>query len=240
MGAAADLADQFGRDSRALLRSLVSPGVMSSVGILLADPLALGFALSGYACYCRKRTAAASILFTAGVLTRETMILFVLSAMLVSIRRKDIGSALKIGLLSSIILVAWEIWLNANIPNGPNALAKNMGLPFEGIFDTVFGWVSGHEAILFSDVLMTLFGASYVLIALRIAWRSERPEISFPLAIWALFTACLSIEVWGKAINGLRVSAPLWILTMLSFDRSITDGESKFPKSTNSTNQDRP
>lgn len=189
LGAVATLARDLGRRFRAVPALLVAPGVAADLRWLCPDVLGAGIAILGLVWWRRRpdRPWPAVALFTLGALTRETLVLVPLAALVHGVIVRRPHRALLPLAVAPVVLGIWVLVVRARIGAWPTEAgsAVRMSLPIVGL---VRG-LAGGSAITAVAALCTLACAAVALV--------RRPD---PLLRVVLLAHLALASVMGEAV----------------------------------------
>jgi hypothetical protein len=170
----------------------------------------------------RERIWLASVLFAAGVLSRETMVAFAAGVFLLwwLERRRALWPIVFTPLGA---MAAWDtyIWFRLQGTHGVGGGIGSFGPPFLGIVEAVRSWIA--EPL---DLLLSLVFIAAVVAIVPLALRSRLP-IAWGALPFAALAIVLSVNVWREPFNSSRALAP--IFTALAFVIMVPHREGKTP-----------
>jgi hypothetical protein len=208
-GSCASLCSEWKLPQVAILLVLLNPGIYLSAQVLTNDVLATGLALAGVALWNRRLEFVAGLVLAAAVLARETSILVSLCLALTALRSHGVRAALSLVLVSCTPYLCWTLWVKLMIPGG-NGL-ENLGLPFVGLYRSVFLWRDA-ASVVFGTVTVLLLG-----VGIFIAWKTDNMFIKLSCLACIGLAALLSTDVWGQPGNTLRALTPLWVFVAIGY-----------------------
>ena len=220
------IAQQSGRHPAWGLLVLVIPGFWQSARMTLPEPLAAGLFLLGYWCVRSRHVAAATVLFAASLLIRETGVLLVLAIALLT-SAGELSWRGRAAVLSALVpfvawrgYVCWVLWPDwgwQGLFYSPHSLS----VPFAGLMELWSGVSRGtyhpgvpvvaRAAIWYSALLL---GAAAVSIAL--VSRVER-ALGGAMVLYTLIAISLSYPViWVHVGNGQRATFEMFVMLALA------------------------
>jgi hypothetical protein len=206
------LAMNLGRSRWVGLAFALNPGVIADLDINGSGVLALALAIGGALLMLRRHVAWASVAFTCAVLARETMILFVIGALLgiwFSRRRRELAPLL----VSVAAALVWRIYITnrlaglgletlGGLPENP--VGNLNWRPLAGALDAIPYWLD-------NPAKFALVGALVLLIILFIR-RSigDRTVVSWSALPFVVLSLFLSVFVWREPYDLARAVAPVF------------------------------
>ncbi len=152
-----------------------------------------------------RRPWLASVLFAAGALSREVMVLFAVGVFVLWwLDRRELPWRLVLTPLGA--MAVWYVYLHVRLVgvSGVGGGTDNFTLPFVGFSQAIRSWISDPADLLY-DVPLLVVIVAFVPLALRgrlpIAWGA--------LPLVALATI-LSVNVWREPFDLTRVLAPVF------------------------------
>lgn len=177
-------------------------GLVASIGLGLAEPLAYGLAASGWLLRSRGRAAWSALLFGLAVFAKETTIVFLLAAILAEWIERRRARALVAYLTSLAAFFVWQAWLWRTF--------GSPGLGSGGDMATSFEWIPFMGLLRIGAVNSLALGL-FLLIFL--------PTIVLP-TIWAVIASARSIlrgESMAEALSLLGNGITVMILPFSTF-----------------------
>lgn len=220
------IALQAGRHPAWGLLVLAIPGFWQSVRVTLPEPLAGGLFLLGYWCVRSRRVAAATALFAASLLVRETGVLLVLAVVFLT-RASELSWRGRAAVFSALVplaawrgYVCWVLWPDWGW-QGVFYSPHSLGVPFAGLMELWSTVSSGtyhpgvpevaRAAIWYPVLLLGAAVAGLVLVP-----RVER-SLGGALALYTLIALSLSYPViWVHVGNGQRASFEMFVMLAIA------------------------
>jgi hypothetical protein len=171
--ALADLAFRHGRDPRLGFAALVA--LAFPAAITTTEPLAFGLALAGLALFDRDRLVAATALFAAAGLGRETALAAAAAAALVLLTRRRVLAAGVVGVFAVSPYALWSAYVSASVPATTDPTTQFLGI--RHVADVLGPF----------DAAVALVGAALIVIAV-VSWR-DVPVLATTSAMF--LAACL-------------------------------------------------
>jgi hypothetical protein len=169
-------------------------GLVASIGLGLAEPLAYGLAAGGWLARSRGKTVWSALLFGLALFAKETTIIFLAAAILAELTVQRRGRALVAYFAATAVFAAWQAWLWTTF--GAPGLASG------GDMATSFEWIPFMGLFRIGSVAMPTLGL-FLLIFL--------PTIVLPTS-WAVIASTRSLikglrsaEAWSLLGNGIAV-----------------------------------
>ena len=180
----------------------VAFGSMLSLRISVPDQLATALAICAIAALYRRRLLFAAVLAVAAVLTKESVLLIFVGAL---IARRDRPSLMLVG-ASGLAFVGWQGWLRWTLPDFglPN---DEVGVPFNGLLQAVRLWSDGIEPVGALVLVATIAFVGYVLVR-----RGLRHPLAWIVVSQLAFLSLLSPSVLTPERNVSRVLIPVTAL----------------------------
>ncbi len=214
----------YGKDPLWALIYLAIPSFYFSLFYALPEAVAGAFLLGGFYFYIKERFVFSSLLFALAILTRETIIIFVLVlATFESLKTKS--SKRPVLLFSSIFpYFLWKIFLTWRFfPDyGWRPFLSNSEIittPFSGVAKLF--WSTSHgfyrkgikeAAVFFSVIIILLF-----LFSIYLLWKKWGP-LSISLPLYSLLILSTKYhKVWRHIGNAERISYEIFLLFVLLF-----------------------
>lgn len=188
------------------LAFVFNPGVLISGLIDTAEVLAMVFFIGAALALGRRRPVMGSVLLTLAALSRETMILAAIGAVVYMWRtEKRVHPSMAAPFLASI---AWWIYLRSRIGYLDSTVQdiQAVGVPFRGFYDAVQRWMTRPETLV--DLLM---GVVLLVVSLLVAWHAwRRPSLlGYMTAGFALIAVTMVGDVWKFYFDASRALAPV-------------------------------
>jgi hypothetical protein len=202
----ARLALQMGLSAWFGLAFVFNPGVLVSSIIDTADVFAMVFFVASVLMLMRRRYTAGAVFLSLAALSRETMIVAAVGA-IVYIWRTERKVPLILGLpfLTSAI---WWFYLRLQIgylDSGVQDVAA-IGLPFKGFYDAMLRWLSRPDSSV--DMMFGLILLVVSLLIVKHAWR--RPTLlGYMSAGFALIAVAMVVDVWKFYFDASRALSPV-------------------------------
>ena len=227
--AGALLAVRWGRNPLWGLLIAFAPGLVVGLSRGLTEPLSLAFLVAGLVCWLDRRHLLAGALFTAGILTRETVGVALvglgvgLIAQQVRSRRwpgpADVSAyaALAVPVLA---LLGWQLLLKSwwgEVPAGTSG--SNLGVPVIGVVRTLFNTRLSGRLIDTGVPMAVLWAVERIWLLLVIGFAAlslRRSQAGAVRWAWgALALLALSLEGWVYDIQFLRATNEAAVLSVL-------------------------
>ena len=215
--AAARLSTQLGGSRWLGLAFLLNPGVIFEFDISGAGVVAFAAALWGTVMVKEGRHRHAIAWFTAAVLAREVMLLYLAGVCLYRLWRTHRIPWL-LGTIPALSAIAWAgyIRLRLDSPDGVNEI-QEFGPPFQGMLDSVENWLT-------DPVELGVIAGLIVVMPLLILRTWQRPNaLAFGAIGFVLMAILMTQHVWWSYINISRATAPImtaYIITAFSTQTS--------------------
>lgn len=216
------IAHQSGRHPAWGLLVLAVPGLWQSASMALPEPLAVGLLLMGYWCVRTRHVAAATAMFAASLLIRETGVLFVVPVAVFA-AVAGLSWRARAALLCSVIpglvwrcYVCWVLWPDWGW-QGFFYSPHSLDLPFAGLAELGSRLASGayfpgtpilmSAAALYAPLLVVA-----AAVAVVVARRVDR-AVGVALVLYALVAVSLSYQqIWVHVGNAQRASYEVFVL----------------------------
>lgn len=184
----------------------LTPGVLISSLIDTADVLGMLFLVAGAVMVMRGRYAPGALLLAVAALSRETMLLGALGAV-VWIWRTEKRIPPILG-LPFLVTAGWWGFLRLRIGHLDEGVPDltAIGLPFRGFYQALEQWTASSAApenMLFGVVLMILS-----LLVVRRAWLTPS-VLGYMTAGFSLIAIAMTVEVWSTYFDSTRALAPV-------------------------------
>jgi hypothetical protein len=191
-------------------------GLLLDVNLGTAGVVAYTFCLAGLYAFVRQRTWMASLLFAAGALARETMVLFALGVLIFWwLDRRQLPWRIVITPL--VLIAAWNLYLRFRL-QGVSGVGSsgsgNLSLPFVGLFDASRSWAQRPPELLL-NVTILLIAAGFLPLMLR-----SRLPIVWGAVPFVALAISLSESVWRQTYDFPRALAPLFTTIPFVFAES--------------------
>jgi hypothetical protein len=202
----ARLALQMGISAWFGLAFVFNPGVLVSSIIDTADVFAMVFFIASALALMRKRYTAGAVFLSLAALSRETMIVAAVGA-IVYIWKTERKVPLILG-LPFLTSAVWWVFLRFQIgylDRGVQDVAA-IGLPFKGFYDAMIRWLSRPDSSV--DMMFGLILLVVSLLIVKHAWR--RPTLlGYMTAGFALIAVAMVVDVWKFYFDASRALAPV-------------------------------
>ncbi len=211
--AAARLSRQLGGSRWWGLAFLLNPGVIFEFDLAGAGLVGFAAALCGTAMLEEGRHRSAIAWFTAAVLAREALLLYVAGVCLYRLWRTHRIPWL-LGAVPASSAVAWAAYLRFRLdsPDGVTEV-QEFGPPFKGMLDSVENWVD-------DPVYLAAIGGLIVVMPLLLVHAWRRPSaLAFGAIGFILIAVLMTQQVWWRFSDISRAIAPVvtaYIITAFS------------------------
>ena len=188
------------------LAFVFNPGIIVSSLIDTAEVFAMVFFIASALALMRRRYVAGAVFLSLAALSRETMIVAAIGA-IVYIWRTERKVPWVLG-LPFVTSAAWWLYLRTQIgylDGGVQDVAA-VGVPFKGFYDALQLWLSRPDRAV--DILMGVILLVVSLLVVRHAW--QRPSLlGYMTAGFALVAVSMVGDVWKFYFDASRALAPV-------------------------------
>ena len=188
------------------LAFVFNPGILVSSLIDTAEVFAMVFFIASALALMRRRYVAGAVFLSLAALSRETMILAAIGA-IVYIWKTERKVPWVLG-LPFVTSAAWWLYLRAQIGHLDGGVqdVKAIGIPFKGFYDAVQLWLTRPDR-----TVDMMFGVILLVVSLLIvkhAW--QRPSLlGYMTAGFALVAVSMVGDVWKFYFDASRALAPV-------------------------------
>jgi hypothetical protein len=207
------LAKELGLSPWFGLAFLLNPGVLVSSMIDTAEVLAMLFLVAAALLLLRDRVVASAAFLTLAALTRETMLLATIGAIvyLWHTRRRVPG----VFVVPFVATGAWWLFVRAKLGYLGEGIqdTEALGLPFKGFFDALETWLAtpGSEVDVMMGVLLLV---SSILVAFRAV--KDRSLLGLMAAGFVVLAVLMVEAVWRFYFDASRALVPVLTVYILS------------------------
>lgn len=214
---AAMLAIRFNRHALTGLLITAFPGFMMSFARDLPEIVAMAFVVWAIIAGLSQRHAAAAVLFSLAVLSRETTLLLAGAFFLDALRQRVSGGKTLPCIYAAVPLGVWFVW-NAfqrwrwgALPAQEHSQALDW--PLKGLYDFVNNYWPFDNATHVWWALQILVALAFIAVSGRAAFRSETPfPIRVAWGLYALLAAAFSFGVWLEDWGFIRVLCEAYLV----------------------------
>lgn len=210
---AARLAQELGLSGWFGLAFAFNPGVIVSGLIDTAEVMAMTLLVAGLLALMRQRYGAAALLLAGSALSRETMVIGALGAILYVWRTE--GRVPRVLALPFVVPALWWVYVRLRIgylDEGIQDLTA-VGVPFKGFIDAIEFWMArpGSDADMLMGVVLLITSAMLVKGALR-----QPSLLAFVGAGFAILAVTMARDVWKFYFDASRALAPVITLYVMA------------------------
>jgi len=206
------------------LAFVFNPGIIVSSLIDTAEVFAMVFFIASALALMRRRYLAGAVFLSLAALSRETMILAAIGA-IVYIWRSERRVPWVLG-LPFVTSAAWWFYLRTQIgylDSGIQDVAA-VGIPFNGFYDAFQLWLSRPDRTI--DMMMGVILLVVSLLVVKHAWR--RPSLlGYMTAGFALVAVTMVGDVWKFYFDASRALAPVITAYILMVPAAAKHAEAK-------------
>lgn len=188
------------------LAFVLNPGILVSSFIDTGEVFAMVFFVGGALYLLRDRYMASAVFLTLAALSRESMILCAIGAVLFAWRgQRTVPKVLAMPFVASAL---WWLYVRFRLGYLEDGLqdTKAIGVPFKGFVEAIQTWVSEP-----GNTIDMILGVSLMVIAFLVAWRGWRYRSALGyLAGGFVVIAVLMVEgIWLNYFDASRALAPI-------------------------------
>jgi len=198
-----DYAERCGMTPLAGLAFVLNPGVVSALLITGSGVLAWAFGAAAMSAVVRRRRLTAIGLFTAAVLTRESMLLVAAGASL-WMWRTERARALGYAFVPFLGAILWGLYVRWRLPGEQATDFLELGFPMRGIVSAVSDWISQGLTL---DTVMGLAMVG-VAVLLVVQFVKSPSLLAFGAVGFSGLAVFLTENVWISWFDSSRALIP--------------------------------
>ena len=188
----------------------LNPGILFEFDITGAGILAFAAAIWGTLALEDNRVRHATAWFTAAVLAREVMFLYLAGVLLLRLWRTR-RVPWMVGAVPSIAAGAWAVYIRTRLESHPGVEeVQEFGAPFAGMIDASENWFDTPSEL-------AVIAAVIVVIPMFVAKAIRRPGYLEAGALgFVVLAVLLSRQVWWQFVDITRAIAPIFTAYLLA------------------------
>lgn len=188
----------------------LNPGILFEFDITGAGILAFAAAIWGTLALEDNRVRSAAAWFTAAVLAREVMFLYLAGVLLLRLWRTR-RVPWMVGAVPSIAAGAWAVYIRTRLESHPGVEeVQEFGAPFKGMIDASENWFdTPTELAVIAAVIVVI--PMFVVKAIRRPGYLEAGALGF-----VVLALLLSRQVWWQFVDITRALAPIFTAYLLA------------------------
>jgi hypothetical protein len=210
---AAELCDRRGHSPWRGLGVLAAPALLLSMGVLFAEPLAIGLMLLLYLLWIDQRFRAAAVVGALLVLTRETAVIALVPLVWHAWRAGERRLAIRLASTALVPYLAWSVWVRVRVGQFP--FLDNASSARAAIGPPLLGYAHRPNLVIAGATIVTVVLAVWLLRA------NPWTPVTQGALLFALIPVCFTAMALQYTGDTLRIMGPAQALALLGFLASV-------------------